>query len=198
MACDGLTGFPEAISATWPGAVIQTCVVHLIRSSMRFIAYQDRKNVARALRPICTAVNEEAALGALEDFAASPWGVKYPATVAAWRRAWDRFIPFLAFGPATRKAIYTTNAIESLNYQLRKITKNRGHFPSDTAAVKLLWLAITNSEDKRARERAKEKGLPKGSPRKAPGRLIEGQGIQGWQKVLGELALHYPDRFPTN
>nr|WP_255315568.1 transposase [Trueperella pecoris] len=122
--------------------------------------------------------------------------IEESATVAAWERAWDRFIPFLAFGPATRKAIYTTNAIESLNYQLRKITKNRGHFPSDMAAVKLLWLAITNIEDKRTRERAKEAGLPKGAKRKAPGRLIQGQGIQGWQKVLGEFALHYPDRFP--
>lgn len=196
VACDGLTGFPEAIAATWPNAVVQTCVVHLIRSSMRFVAYQDRKAVAAGLRPIYTAVNEEAALTALKNFQASAWGVKYPATVAAWERAWDRFIPFLAFGPATRKAIYTTNAIESLNYQLRKITKNRGHFPSDMAAVKLLWLAITNIEDKRTRERAKEAGLPKGAKRKAPGRLIQGQGIQGWQKVLGEFALHYPDRFP--
>lgn len=138
VACDGLTGFPEAISATWPRAVVQTCVVHLIRSSMRFVAYSDRKSVAAKLRPIYTAVNEDTALAALNDFEASTWGEKYPATVAAWKRAWDQFIPFLAFGPATRKAIYTTNSIESLNYQLRKITKNRGHFPSDAAAVKLL------------------------------------------------------------
>lgn len=197
VACDGLTGFPEAINQAWPGAVVQTCVVHLIRSSMRFVAYSDRKAVAATLRPIYTAVNEQAALEALSDLEASQWGRKYPATVAAWKRAWDRFIPFLAFGPATRKTIYTTNSIESLNYQLRKITKNRGHFPSDTAAVKLLWLAITNIEDKRARERAKEAGRPKGTPRTAPGRLIQGQSIQGWQKVLGELALHYPDRFPN-
>ena len=165
LACDGLTGFPEAIAA--------------------------------APRPIYTAVNEDSALEALDAFEKSQWGQKYPATLAAWQRAWDRFIPFLAFGPATRKAIYTTNSIESLNYQLRKIIKTRGHFPSDAAAVKLMWLAITNIEDKRARQRAKQAGLPKGNPRKASGKLIEGLAIQGWQKVLGELALHYPDRFPT-
>lgn len=123
VACDGLTGFPEAIAA--------------------------------ALRPIYTAVNEDSALEALDVFEKSQWGQKYPATLAAWQRAWDRFIPFLAFGPATRKAIYTTNSIESLNYQLRKIIKTRGHFPSDAAAVKLIWLAITNIEDKRARHRAR-------------------------------------------
>lgn len=197
VACDGLTGFPEAIAATWPEAIVQTCVVHLIRSSMRFVAYQDRKAVAAALRPIYTAVNEDSALEALDAFEKSQWGQKYPATLTAWQRAWDRFIPFLAFGPATRKAIYTTNSIESLNYQLRKIIKTRGHFPSDAAAVKLMWLAITNIEDKRARQRAKQAGLPKGNPRKASGKLIEGLAIQGWQKVLRELALHYPDRFPT-
>ena len=197
VACDGLTGFAEAINATWPGAIVQTCVVHLLRASMRFVAYQDRKKVAAGLRPIYTAVNEDAARVALEDFQASTLGQKYPATVSAWANAWDRFIPFLAFGPATRKAIYTTNAIESLNYQLRKITKNRGHFPSDTAAVKLLWLAITNIEDKRARERAQQTTRPNGTPRTAPGKLIQGRATQNWQAVLGELALHYPDRFPN-
>ena len=164
---------------------------------MRFVAYQDRKKVAAGLRPIYTAVNEDAARVALEDFQTSDLGQKYPATVSAWANAWDRFIPFLAFGPATRKAIYTTNAIESLNYQLRKITKNRGHFPSDTAAVKLLWLAITNIEDKRARERAQQTTRPNGTPRTAPGKLIQGRATQNWQAVLGELALHYPDRFPN-
>lgn len=195
VACDGLAGFAEAINATWPGAIVQTCVVHLIRASMRFVPYQDRKRVAAALKPIYTAVNEDAARVALDAFG-DAWGGKYPASVACWERAWERFIPFLAFGPATRKAIYTTNAIESLNYQLRKITKNRGHFPSEAAAVKLLWLAITNIEDKRARERAKQASLP-AKKRTAPGKLIEGQGVQGWQKVLGELSLNYPDRFPT-
>ena len=196
VCCDGLTGFPEAVEATWPRSLVQTCVVHLIRASMRFVSYQDRKAVAAMLRPIYTAPSEDAALMALAAFADSPWGKRYPATVATWENAWDRFIPFLAFGSALRKVIYTTNSIESLNYQLRKIIKNRGHFPSDAAAVKLLWLSIRNIEDKRARERAKEASRPKGTPRKAPGYLVEGITIQGWPAALGELALHYPDRFP--
>lgn len=194
VCCDGLTGFPEAIEATWPAAMVQTCVVHLIRASMRFVSYGDRKAVAAALRPIYTAANEDAALTALTEFADSRLGRKYPAAVTTWDNAWDRFTPFLAFGPALRKVIYTTNSIESLNYQLRKIIKNRGHFPNDTAAVKLLWLAIRNIEDKRARQRAKEAGRPRSEPRKAPGKLVEGSIIQGWKAALGELALIYPDR----
>lgn len=194
VCCDGLTGFPEAIEATWTRALVQTCTVHLIRASMRFVSYGDRKAVAAMLKPIYTAPTEDAALMALAAFADSNWGKKYPAAVATWENAWDRFTPFLAFGPALRKVIYTTNAIESLNYQLRKVTKNRGHFPSDTAAIKLLWLAIRNIEDKRARERAKEAGLPKGTPRKASGKLVEGAQIQGWKAALGELSLIYPDR----
>lgn len=199
VACDGLTGFPEAIEATWPGALVQTCVVHLIRSSMRFVSYSDRKKVAASLREIYTAVDEEDAAGALEDFAASPMGKKYPAAVRTWQSAWERFIPSPAFGPATRRVIYTTNAIESLNYQLRKIIKNRGHFPSDQAALKLLWLAIRNIEDKRARQRAKHAASPKGTPRpQGISKLIEGATTHGWQQALGELALHYPERFPNN
>jgi putative transposase len=122
IACvDGLTGFPEAIEAIWPQSVVQTCVVHLIRASMRFISYNDRKAVAAALRPIYTAATEAAAAQELDIFEGSNWGKKYPATVRVWRNAWERFIPFLEFPPAVRKIIYTTNAIESLNYQLRKI-----------------------------------------------------------------------------
>ena len=128
---------------------------------MRFISYNDRKAVAAALRPIYTAATEAAAAQELDIFEGSNWGKKYPATVRVWRDAWERFIPFLEFPPAVRKIIYTTNAIESLNYQLRKIIKNRGHFPNDDAVIKLLWLAIRDIEDKRARERAKEAGRPK-------------------------------------
>lgn len=197
VCCDGLTGFPEAIEATWSQAMVQTCVVHLIRASMRFVSYADRKAVAALLRPIYTAVNEDTAAIALATFADSNLGKKYPAAVMSWQNAWERFVPFLAFGPALRKVIYTTNSIESLNFQLRKIIKNRGHFPSDAAAVKLLWLAIRNIEDKRARERAKEAGTPRGTPRKAPGKLVEGSVIQGWKAALGELALIYPDRINT-
>lgn len=190
---DGLTGFPEAIAATWPYATVQTCVVHLIRAAMRFVAYGDRKAVAAALKPIYTAANEDAALEALGEFEASVLGRKYPAAVKTFTDAWERFIPFLAFPPELRRVIYTTNAIESLNYQLRKVTKNRGHFPNDQAVVKLLWLAICNIEDKRARDRAKERGLP-GNQRKAAGRLVEGQVVTNWKAALGQLALAYPDR----
>ena len=192
VCCDGLTGFPEAIEATWPDALIQTCVVHLIRASMRFVSYSDRKGVAALLRPIYTAPDEDAALAALAAFADSRLGKKYPAAVATWENAWERFTPFLAFGPALRRVIYTTNSIESLNYQLRKIIKNRGHFPSDDAVVKLLWLAIRNIEDKRARERAKQ--ATRGKDRQSVPRLVEGAGVHGWKSALGELALIYPDR----
>ena len=193
--CDGLEGLPEAIETVWPHTVTQTCVVHLIRACMRYVSYGDRKAVAALLKPIYTAVNEDAALDALAAFADSTLGHKYPAAVAVWERAWDRFTPFLAFPPEVRKVIYTTNAIESLNYQLRKIIKNRGHFPNDDAVVKLLWLAIRDIEDKRARARAKEKGLPS-DKRKAPPRLVEGAVIQGWRAVLNALSIAYPGRLP--
>ena len=193
VCCDGLTGFPEAIEATWPSSTVQTCTVHLIRAAMRFVSYADRKKVAAALRPIYTAPTAQAAETELLAFAESPLGRKYPAAVATWENAWERFIPFLAFPPELRKIIYTTNAIESLNYQLRKIIKNRGHFPNDDAVIKLLWLAIRDIEDKRARQRAKEKGRPR-SERTAPGRLVEGATVQGWKAALGALALAYPDR----
>ena len=199
VCCDGLTGFPEAIEATWSRAIVQTCVVHLIRASMRFVSYTDRKPVAAMLKPIYTAPSEDAALTALTTFADSNLGKKYPAAVATWENAWERFVPFLGFPPALRKLIYTTNSIESLNYQLRKIIKNRGLFPNDQAVVKLLWLAIMNIEDKRARERAKEtaNGVARGQ-RKAPGRLVEGAVTQGWKAALGQLALAYPDRLAAH
>lgn len=193
VCCDGLTGFPEAVAATWPEATVQTCVVHLIRAAMRFVNYKDRKAVAAALKPIYQAANEDAALEALETFAGSELGRRYPSAVKSFQDAWDRFTPFLAFPPELRRVIYTTNAIESLNYQLRKITKNRGHFPNDQDAVKLLWLAICDIEDKRARDRAKERGLP-ADRRKASGRLIEGNATTNWKQALEQLALAYPDR----
>ncbi|HET9117242.1 MAG TPA: IS256 family transposase [Pseudonocardiaceae bacterium] len=193
VCCDGLTGFPEAIEATWPQTTVQTCTVHLIRAAMRFVSYADRKAVAAALRPIYTAPTVDAAEFELLAFADSKWGKKYPAAVATWQNAWERFIPFLAFPPEVRRIVYTTNSIESLNYQLRKIIKNRGHFPNDEAVVKLLWLAIRDVEDKRARERAKQKGLAR-DQRTAPGRLVEGATVHGWKAALGALALAYPDR----
>ena len=196
--CDGLTGFPEAIEATWQHVTVQTCVVHLIRASMRFVSYKDRKKVAAGLKAVYTAPTVEVAESALAEFGASPLGRQYPATIATWTKAWERFIPFLEFPPAVRRIIYTTNAIESLNYQLRKIIKNRGHFPNDDAVIKLLWLAIRNIEDKRARQRAKEAGRPRHTPRTAPGRLVEGASVQGWNAALGALTIAYPDRLANH
>jgi transposase-like protein len=193
VCCDGLTGLPEAIEATWTQTTVQTCVVHLIRAAMRFVSYSDRKKVAATLRPIYTAADAAAARSELDAFAASVWGKKYPHAVATWESAWERFIPFLAFPPMLRRVIYTTNSIESLNYQLRKVTKNRGQFPNDDAVVKLLWLAICNIEDKRAREREKERGKP-ANERKAKPRLVQGQIVTNWKQALAQLAMVYPDR----
>jgi putative transposase len=193
VCCDGLAGLPEAIEATWPTASVQTCVVHLIRAAMRFVPDKDRKKMAAALKPVYTAPTADAAETALLQLENSELGRRYPAALGTWHSAWERFIPFLAFPPEVRRIIYTTNAIESLNYQLRKIIKNRGHFPSDEAVVKLLWLAIRDIEDKRARERAKEKNTPKGQ-RKARGRLVEGAVTQGWKQAMSALAVAYPDR----
>ncbi len=169
--------------------------MHLIRTSMRYVSYADRKGAARLLKDVYTAASEDAALDALGAFADSTLGKRYPGAVAAWERAWERFTPFLAFPPEVRRIIYTTNAIESLNYQMRKIIKNRGHFPTDEAVVKLLWLAIRDIEDKRARARAKERGLP-ANKRTAPGRLVEGSLVPGWNRALNALAITYPGRLP--
>ena len=141
---DGLKGLAEAINTVYPRTTVQTCLVHLIRNSLDYAGWKDRKLVAQALRPIYTAVNEQAALAALQAFAASPWGAKYPSIVQSWQRAWEHVTQFFVFPPEIRRVIYTTNAIESLNMQMRKIIKTRGHFPTDEAAIKLLWLALRN------------------------------------------------------
>jgi putative transposase len=194
IACvDGLKGFEGAITAAFPGTVVQRCVVHLIRNALRPVARRDAAEVAAELRKIYTAPTAEAALDALAAFAESPWGKKYPQAVRPWEDAWDAFIPFLAFPPAVRKLLYTTNSIESLNYQLRKVTKARGHFPTDEAAVKLLWLAIVNIEDKRARERQARRDQD-GKRHDQPQRLIEGQRVMGWREALNELDRVYPGR----
>ena len=142
----------------WPNTTVQTCVVHLIRNSIRFCSWKDRKAVTRALKPIYRATTIEAAALALDDFE-TEWGGQYRAIVDLWRRNWERFCPFLAFDAAIRKIIYTTNAIESLNYQLRKVTKTRGHFPTEDAVLKILYLAIRNIENNRGGE------LGTGNPR---------------------------------
>jgi len=191
--CDGLEGLPEAIETIWPYTIVQTCVVHLIRASLRYASYTDRKKLAAALKPVYTAVNADAAQTALLELAESDLGHKHKAAIAVWERAWDRFIPFLEFPPELRKVIYTTNTIESLNFQLRKIIKNRGHFPTDDAVVKLLWLAICDIEDKRARAREADRGKP-ANQRTAPARLIEGSVTAGWKQALAALDQFCDDR----
>jgi putative transposase len=183
--CDGLPGFADAITDHFPQTLVQRCVVHLVRNALRPVARRDAAEVARELRKIYTAPGPEAALDALAEFSASPWGQKYPQAAKVWEDAWEDFIPFLDFTGPVRKLLYTTNSIESLNFQLRKVTKARGHFPGDDAVVKLLWLAIINIEDKRARERAARKGT--GQRADQPARLVEGQRVMGWREAVTEL-----------
>jgi len=141
---DGLRGFPEAIEAVFPQTQIQTCIVHLIRNSLNFVGWKDRKALAAELKSIYQASNADAAEAALRAFEQGPWGQKWPPIAQAWRRQWTQVIPFFTYPTAVRRIIYTTNAIESLHMRLRKIVKNRGHFPSDEAATKLLFLALRN------------------------------------------------------
>lgn len=139
---DGLKGFPDAITAVFPQTTVQTCIVHLIRHSMNFASWKDRKALAKALKAIYQARNAEAGLAALESFETGDWGQKYPAVAQSWRRNWDHVIPFFAFPEAVRRIIYTTNAIEALNAKLRRAVRTRGHFPNDEAAMKLLYLVL--------------------------------------------------------
>ena len=141
---DGLKGFPEAIGAVFPEALVQTCIVHLIRNSLAFVSWKDRKLILPDLKAIYRAHDAEAAQDRLGEFEAT-WGDRYPAIGQIWRRAWPHVTPFFAFPPDIRKMIYTTNAVESLNRSLRKIIKTRGSFPNDEAAIKLLYLAIQNA-----------------------------------------------------
>jgi putative transposase len=173
---DGLKGLAEAIETAFPKTTVQTCIVHLIRNSLDYASWKERKSIAAALRPIYTAATAEAAREALEDFAGSPWGEKYPTIVQSWRRAWENVIPFFAFPPEVRRVIYTTNVIESLHMQLRKIIKTRGHFPSDDAAIKLIWLALRNINDGKVRS------------------------SREWKLAMNQFAVLYGDRFvsPAN
>jgi putative transposase len=170
--CDGLKGFPEAIEAVFPNAVVQTCIVHMIRNSVRFVSYKDRKELVRDLKPIYAAPNREGAETALKAFD-DKWGRRYPMIGASWRTNWERVVPFLDFPPDIRRIIYTTNAIESLNSSLRKLVYHRGHFPSDEAVTKLLYLALRNLE-KRWNRCARE-----------------------WSKALGQFAIFFEGRLPS-
>lgn len=141
VVCDGLAGLPDAVTATWPEALVQTCVVHLLRNSFRYASRRDWPAIARDLKPIYTAPTEAAALDRLAEFA-GVWEAKYPAIVRLWESAWAEFVPFLSFAPAVRQVMYTTNAIESVNARIRKAVKARGHFPTETAAMKCVYMAI--------------------------------------------------------
>jgi putative transposase len=196
VCCDGLPGLGEEITASWPAATVQSCTVHLIRAASRYGSYADRKGLCAAMRPVYTAADMGAAEAALLEFADSPLGRKYPAAVSVWERAWERFIPFLEFAPPIRKVIYTTNAIESFNRQMRKIIKTRGHFPNDDALVKLMWLGIVDIEERRAAERAAQAGKPK-SRQNAPGHLIEGAVTQAWGEALAAFDAKWPGRIPV-
>ena len=166
---DGLKGFPEAIGAAFPQTVVQTCIVHLIRNSLAFVSWKDRKTVMPDIKAIYKAQNEEMALKRLEEFEAK-WSKRYPAIGQSWRRAWPQVIPFLAFPPAIRRMIYTTNALEAVNRSLRKIIKTRGSFPTDEAALKLLYLAIKNAG-------------------------MRWQPAIGWTEAVSQFAIVFGERF---
>jgi len=168
---DGLKGIGEALGAVFPATTLQTCIVHLIRNSLDYASWKDRKLLAAALKPVYTAPSAEAAAEALDEFERGPWGQKYPTVVASWRRAWDRVIPLFAFPPAVRRVVYTTNAIESVHSRLRKIIKTRGHFPSDDAATKLVWLALRNIT------------------------ADWGRAAKQWREAMNQFAIAYGDRF---
>jgi putative transposase len=171
---DGLKGMSEALAAVYPQTTLQTCVVHLMRHSLEFANWKERKPMATALRPIYAAASAEAAAAALDAFERGPWGTRFPTVVAAWRRAWTQIIPFFAFPPEIRRLIYTTNALESVHAQLRKIIKTRGHFPNDDAATKLIWLALRNITAKWERT------------------------SHHWRAAMNQFAILYEDRFPPS
>ena len=143
---DGLKGFPEAIAAVFPDATVQTCIVHLLRQSLAFVAYKDRKAMAAALKEVYRAADAGAAAAALAAFEEGSWGRRYPAIGPSWRRAWDEVVPFYACPAEVRRLLYTTNAIEALNSKLRRAVRARGHFPTDEAAMKLLFLVLNRAE----------------------------------------------------
>ena len=171
LCSDGLAGMSEACEAIFPRAVFQTCIVHVVRSSTRFVAWKDRKAVCADLRPIYTAINAEEAEAALEAFE-EKWDSQYPTVARSWRHRWDDIIPFLSYPAEIRRAIYTTNAIEALNRKLRKALKTRGHLPSDQAALKLLFLVLTHER--------------KGAVRRT----------RTWNQALNQFAIYFEGRLP--
>lgn len=176
VCCDGLKGLPEAINAVWPEAIVQTCVVHLVRNSLRYSSRAHWQKITTQLRRIYTAPTVAAAEVEFEAFAAQ-WGEKYPAMIKLWRNAWAEFVPFLDFPVEVRKIIYTTNAIESLNARFRAATRRRGHFPDEQSALKVLYLAVRHRDVNR----------PNPSGR-----------IPGWKNILNVLSMTYGDRLGLN
>jgi putative transposase len=172
VCCDGLKGLPDAIRATWPAADVQTCVVHLVRSSLRFTSKKYWGPICREMREIYTAPTVDAAEARFAEFA-DTWGERYPAMIDTWRRAWAEFVPFLAFPIELRTIVYTTNAIESLNARFRKGVRHRTHFPNEQAALKVLYLV--------ALERRPNRSNPTGK-------------INGWKTILNALTIHYGER----
>jgi putative transposase len=172
VACDGLKGLPEAIEEIWPQATVQLCVVHLVRSSLRYASKKYWSRLTKDMRQIYTAPTEAAAEQRFADFTAT-WGDRYPAIIKLWHDAWPTFTPFLAFPPEIRKIIYTTNAIESLNARFRQATRRRGHFPTEQAALKVLYLVIRSPLKNRANVTGK---------------------TPGWKEALNALTLYYGDR----
>ena len=171
IACvDGLAGFPEAIAAVFPQAWVQTCIVHMIRASMRYVSYADRKRLMPALRRVYSAPNAEEAEHQLELFD-EQWGERYPMVAQAWRDRWEHVIPFLSLPADLRRVVYTTNAIEGLNRQVRKAIKTRGHFPDEQAATKLIYLALMRAETKWVK-------------------------VMRWPSALRALKIHFGDRIP--
>ncbi len=171
IACvDGLKGFPEAIEAIFPKTTVQTCIVHLIRHSLKYVPRREREQVARDLKPIYTALDADHAQAELERFD-EKWGQRFPVITQAWLNAWEYVTPFLAFGPEVRRVVYTTNAIEALNRQLRKAIKTKGHFPNEDAARKLIYLAVMNAVPAWTRTR-------------------------NWTAALLAFKIHYGDRIP--
>jgi putative transposase len=168
---DGLKGMPEALGAVYPATTLQTCIVHLIRNSLDYASWKDRKALAAAIKPIYTAPSAQAAEAELDAFEQGLWGQKFPTVTASWRRAWSHVIPFFAFPPEVRRVIYTTNAIESVNARLRKILKTRGHFPNDEAATKLIWLALRNIT------------------------ADWGRAANHWKTAMNQFAILFEDRF---
>ena len=168
---DGLKGMSEALAVVYPSTTLQTCIVHLIRNSLDYASWKERKALAAAIKPIYTAASAEGAEAELTALETGPWGQKFPTVTASWRRAWSNVIPFFAFPPAVRRVIYTTNSIESVNARLRKIIKTRGHFPSDDAASKLIWLALRNIT------------------------ADWGRAAPDWKTAMNQFAILYQDRF---